>query len=111
MKKIIITGVVLILGVGGSYIYFDGGEVQAENVIKEYVDREVVREVPSNERELDRRTREAIIASSTEIEQVSQQASDDKRMSMESEIRLEVIRQMKAELIELEEQEEEKVSL
>lgn len=85
-----------------------GNKVTVQGIQKEIVEKIV--EVPSKESEYEKRVREAINASSTEIQAAVEKAANDKRENMENEIRLQVTRQMKAELESQEETLEEKVS-
>lgn len=105
MKKVLfaIGGVAALIGV--AYFVPSTTEYVAQGIEVKEVVKEVT--VP----ELDKRVREAITASSTEIEHAANKAAEDKRAAMESDIKLRVINQMKAELEVLEAQEEEKVSL
>lgn len=110
MNKIITSVVVvMILGAGGGIYWMEhGNKVTVQNIQKEIVEKVV--EVPSKETEFEKRAREAINASSTEIEAAVEKAAKDKRENMENEIRLQVTRQMREELDEQEATLEEKVS-
>ncbi len=107
MKQSIVIVIVLGVAIGGialtqvgSKTVYVAPDVPAEEKIKEVL-------VP----EIQKREQEAIAASSTAIEQAMNEASQKAKDAMETEIKLNVNRQLQKELQEQESKLEEQVSL
>jgi hypothetical protein len=104
MKRLVIAVIVVGLVLGGITLTRTSKiEYVAPEVVVE--EKEVI--VPEKQK----REQEALMASSTEIEKAMEEAAQEKKHEMETEIKLNVNRKMQAELQEQELALEEKVSL